>query len=86
MNPMKPKNIIETTSPPAANKSSGGGSPNVMNWELRPGGMLVQKRNSDSNQNSVSVHTIGVRVKYGSSYHEIHINAQASYGNKNPLN
>ncbi|KAJ7952375.1 BAG family molecular chaperone regulator-like protein [Quillaja saponaria] len=54
---------------------------NVAGWELRPGGMLVQKRNSDTNQTSTaSVSTINVKVKYISSYHEIRISYQASFG------
>lgn len=48
-------------------------------WEMRPGGMLVQKR-SDSDQNSAPPPTIRVRVKYGSIYHEIHISSQATFG------
>ncbi|XP_061364222.1 BAG family molecular chaperone regulator 1-like [Gastrolobium bilobum] len=60
--------------------NSGHGSTNVSEWELRPGGMLVQKRNSDVNQNSTSVSTIKVKVKYGSSYHEIRISSHASFG------
>ena len=50
-------------------------------WEMRPGGMLVQKR-SDADQNSAPPPTIRVRVKYGSIYHEIHISSQATFGNK----
>lgn len=50
-------------------------------WEVRPGGMLVQKRNSDSNQNSNHVAHIKVKVKYGSSYLEVVIASQASFGN-----
>ncbi|KAK1586969.1 hypothetical protein Q3G72_008150 [Acer saccharum] len=49
--------------------------------EIRPGGMLVQKRNPDSdNQISASIPTIKVRVKYNSIYHEICISSQASFG------
>ncbi|XP_062120515.1 BAG family molecular chaperone regulator 3 [Humulus lupulus] len=48
-------------------------------WELRPGGMLVQKR-SDSDQTTAPPPTIRVRVKYGSTYHEIYINSQATFG------
>jgi len=51
---------------------------NVAEWELRPGGMLVQKRNSDVNNNFSSI--IKVKVKYGSSYHQIHISSHASFG------
>ncbi|KAJ6393743.1 hypothetical protein OIU77_023053 [Salix suchowensis] len=43
--------------------------------------MLVQKRTTaDSNHNSVPVSTIKVRVKYGSSCHEIGTSSQASFG------
>ncbi|GLT48999.1 hypothetical protein SLA2020_225850 [Shorea laevis] len=49
-------------------------------WELRPGGMLVQKRNPDSDRTSAPPPTIRVRVKYGSIYHEISISSQATFG------
>ncbi|XP_073159427.1 BAG family molecular chaperone regulator 2-like [Henckelia pumila] len=64
---------------------TGGGSGGGRNgggekiWELRPGGMLVQKR-SEVDNNSVPPPTIRVRVKYGSIYHEIRISSQASFG------
>ncbi|KAJ6705631.1 BCL2-ASSOCIATED ATHANOGENE [Salix purpurea] len=60
----------------------GRGSMNIVEeWEIRPGGMLVQKRTTaDSNHNSVPVSDIKVRVQYGSSCHEISISAQASFG------
>lgn len=51
--------------------------------EIRPGGMFVQIRNSESsgsNQSSVSVPTIKVRVKFGSTYQEVLISPQASFG------
>ncbi|XP_021754149.1 BAG family molecular chaperone regulator 1-like [Chenopodium quinoa] len=52
-----------------------------LEWEMRPGGMLVQKRNLDSNRNySIPIPTIKVLVKYGSYYHEIHINSHATFG------
>lgn len=49
-------------------------------WEVRPGGMLVQKRTSDCNQNQIHVPNIKVRVKHGSTYHEVVISSQASFG------
>lgn len=49
-------------------------------WEMRPCGMLVQKRNPDSD-NRPPPPTIRVRVKYGSVYHEINIGSQATFGN-----
>ncbi|XP_043717061.1 BAG family molecular chaperone regulator 3-like isoform X2 [Telopea speciosissima] len=61
------------------NLAGGVGGSEVLDWELRPGGMLVQKRNPDSDRVSV-VPTIRVKVKYGSSYHEIYINSQANFG------
>ncbi|KAG9156720.1 hypothetical protein Leryth_027463 [Lithospermum erythrorhizon] len=61
-------------------KNKDGGGSEGAGLEFRPGGMLVQKRSSDSNQNSASVPTIKVRVKYGSSYHEVNISSQASFG------
>lgn len=48
-------------------------------WELRPSGMLVQKRNLDS-ENCPPPPTIRVRVKYRSVYHEINISSQATFG------
>ncbi|GMH19659.1 hypothetical protein Nepgr_021500 [Nepenthes gracilis] len=57
----------------------GGGESDGVDWELRPGGMLVQKR-LDSEHNSVPPPTIRVRVKHGSSYHEISITSQATFG------
>jgi hypothetical protein len=48
-------------------------------WELRPGGMLVQKR-TDSDHTKAPPPTIRVRVKYGSTYHDIYINSQATFG------
>ncbi|KAE8664010.1 BAG family molecular chaperone regulator 1 [Hibiscus syriacus] len=56
---------------------SGGGEPAAQDWELRPGGMLVQK---DSGRNSIPPPTIRVRVKYRSIYHEISISSQATFG------
>lgn len=50
-------------------------------WEVRPGGMLVQKRDPDHPQNRIPPPTIRVRVKHGSIYHEIIISATATFGN-----
>ncbi|GMH09425.1 hypothetical protein Nepgr_011266 [Nepenthes gracilis] len=53
-----------------------------IDWEMRPGGMLVQKRNTDSpNRSSNRVtSTIKIKVKYGSIYNEIDINSHANFG------
>ncbi|EPS73724.1 hypothetical protein M569_01034 [Genlisea aurea] len=58
--------------PPPMNGNSSGEN----EWELRPGGMLVQKR-TDGDK---SPPKIRVRVKYGDTYHEIHISSQATFG------
>ncbi|KAK4403565.1 BAG family molecular chaperone regulator 1 [Sesamum angolense] len=56
-----------------------GGGGGEKQWELRPGGMLVQKR-TDGDIAHVPPPTIRVRVKYGSIYHEIYISSQATFG------
>ncbi|WJX66459.1 hypothetical protein P8452_51016 [Trifolium repens] len=63
--------------------SSGGcrtAEPGSMEWEMRPGGMLVQTRTTASDRNPVLVPTIRVRVKFRSIYHEVNISSQASFG------
>ncbi|KAK7343665.1 hypothetical protein VNO77_12582 [Canavalia gladiata] len=60
--------------------SSMNGSSGSMEWEMRPGGMLVQRRTADSDRNPVPPPTIRVRVKYGSTYHEVNISSQATFG------
>ncbi|VVB15671.1 unnamed protein product [Arabis nemorensis] len=48
---------------------------------MRPGGMLVQKRNPDSDPaGPPPPPMIRVRIKYGAVYHEISISPQASFG------
>lgn len=64
---------MNTTAPPPTN------APGEKEWELRPGGMLVQKR-TDSDQNRAPPPTIRVRVKYGAVYHEMNICSQATFG------
>ncbi|TKW11585.1 hypothetical protein SEVIR_6G241800v4 [Setaria viridis] len=51
-------------------------------WEVRPGGMLVQKRSPDADPppGGAPVPTIRVKVKCNGVYHEIYINSQASFG------
>ncbi|KAI3731287.1 hypothetical protein L1987_62475 [Smallanthus sonchifolius] len=49
-------------------------------WELRPGGMLVQKRDPDEPENRIPPPTIRVRVKFGSIYHQIIIHSTATFG------
>uniref|UniRef100_A0A0D9WL90 Ubiquitin-like domain-containing protein n=1 Tax=Leersia perrieri TaxID=77586 RepID=A0A0D9WL90_9ORYZ len=54
-------------------------------WEVRPGGMLVQKRGAGAGEedepvNVKPVPTIRVKVKHAGITHEIYINSQASFG------
>ncbi|KDP25508.1 hypothetical protein JCGZ_20664 [Jatropha curcas] len=82
MEPMKSR-MKRTFRPPTNNKNPFDGRSNIKveDMEIRPGGMLVQKRNSNSNQiNPVPIPTIKVKVKYGSSTHQICISSQASFG------
>lgn len=53
--------------------------PGEKEWELRPGGMLVQKR-TDAGETRAPPPTIRVRVKYGSIYHEISISSESTFG------
>lgn len=83
---MKTKSAVTGALSPAktgGRRGGGGGDggSEVAVWELRPGGMLVQKRSSDCNNHScVTITTIKVKVKYGSSYHEAKISSQATFG------
>ena len=61
--------------------NNNGGKMEGFDWEKRPGGMLVQKRNLDSDKSSSNpIPTIKVSVKFGSSYHDIQINSHSSFG------
>ena len=64
--------------------NNNGGKMGGLEWEMRQGGMLVQKRNLDSNTNyPIPIPTIKILVKFGSSYHQIQINSNASFGKQN---
>lgn len=75
---MKTKTTGLTTGPPPPT-NNGSSAAATGEWEVRPGGMLVQKR-TDSDQNRIPPPTIRVRVKYGSIYHEVNISSQATFG------
>lgn len=63
------------------NNGGSGTEPRGMEWEMRPGGMLVQRRtDDDSDRKPVQPPTIKVRVKYGSTYHEVNISSIATFG------
>jgi len=66
--------------PPAGNKV-----PAEEVWEVRPGGMLVQKRgggvsDDEPSPNVKPVPTIRVKVKHAGVTHEIYISSEASFG------
>lgn len=46
-------------------------------WEMRPGGMLVQKRTDNLDIPAPNLH---VRVVYGSLRYEISVNSRATFG------
>ncbi|XP_052160271.1 BAG family molecular chaperone regulator 3-like [Oryza glaberrima] len=67
----------------AAAAAAGGKVPAEEVWEVRPGGMLVQKRGGGADEEPVNVKpvpTIRVKVKHAGITHEIYINSQASFG------
>ncbi|CAH2049751.1 unnamed protein product [Thlaspi arvense] len=54
----------------------------IIDWELRPGGMLVQKRSgvgSDSGGASSGGPMIKIKVSHGSSHHDITVPAQSTF-------
>lgn len=77
---MRTKNDVLPPESNGVRGRGGGGGGGEKEWELRPGGMLVQKR-TDGEETRVPPPTIRVRVKYGSIYHEIRISSQATFGN-----
>lgn len=55
------------------------GGEKAVEWEVRPGGMLVQKR-SETDRESAPPAIIRVRVQFGSTSHQINISPQATFG------
>ncbi|KAF2590943.1 hypothetical protein F2Q70_00040736 [Brassica cretica] len=54
-------------------------------WEVRPGGMLVQRRDdsassSDPQHPAVLGQAIRINVSHGSSHHDLHVSAHATFG------
>lgn len=77
----KPTNLPATNGGRVSGAGAGGRESGGHDWEMRPGGMLVQKRNPDSDPvGAKPPPMIRVRVKYGSVYHEISISPHASFG------
>ncbi|PKA66342.1 BAG family molecular chaperone regulator 3 [Apostasia shenzhenica] len=57
--------------------------PPPLEWEVLPGGMLVQKRTSATSgieAAAAPVPVIRVRVKHGLTHHEIYLSSQSSFG------
>lgn len=79
---MKSRNLgtVQAAKGGASTTGRGGREGGMAAWELRPCGMLVQKRNSDVNQSQTLTPIIKVKVKYGSSYHEVNIKSQSTFG------
>uniref|UniRef100_A0A2P2NY49 Ubiquitin-like domain-containing protein n=1 Tax=Rhizophora mucronata TaxID=61149 RepID=A0A2P2NY49_RHIMU len=49
-------------------------------WEMRPGGMLVQKRDENNNVNGAPPRNFRLRIAYGALRYEITVNCQATFG------
>lgn len=63
--------------------SDSSGKEEEIEWEMRPGGMLVQKRCTNSDgapAAAVPVPNLTVRVTYGAFRYEISINSQTTFG------
>ncbi|KAG8094057.1 hypothetical protein GUJ93_ZPchr0012g20191 [Zizania palustris] len=77
------KNTPVVVAAAVAAAAAGGKVPAAEVWEVRPGGMLVQKRGGAADDEPVNVKpvpTIRVKVKHAGITHEIYINSQASFG------
>ncbi|KAM1494753.1 hypothetical protein ACFX15_028653 [Malus domestica] len=48
-----------------------------IDWELRPGGMLVQKRDTGDANSGIM---IKIKVSHGSYYHDLIVHAQSTFG------
>ncbi|AQK72330.1 BAG family molecular chaperone regulator 4 [Zea mays] len=55
--------------------AAGGGGAREIEWEVRPGGMLVQKRDGRGGRE-----TVAVRVSTGFSWHDVSIGATSTFG------
>lgn len=74
--------VSESSSAAAAaatsSSSAAAGGHEGVEWERRPGGMLVQKR--DENPDLPAAPNVRVRVAYGKIRYEISVNSQATFG------
>lgn len=60
--------------------AAGGGGAREIEWEVRPGGMLVQKRDGRGGRE-----TVAVRVSTGFSWHDVSIGATSTFGEQSTL-
>lgn len=65
-----------------AQENVNSGDDGAVEWEVRPGGLLVQKREDGS---SPFGPLIRVRVSFGISQHEVTVPAHSTFGNHLPL-
>ncbi|KAM3379152.1 BAG family molecular chaperone regulator 2 isoform X1 [Capsicum galapagoense] len=72
-NSKKAENVDRTTSTRAADLKE-----EVIEWEMRPGGMLVQRRSDNSNVPIIQ--NLQIRVAYGAARYEMVVNPHATFG------
>lgn len=54
----------------------------IIDWEVRPGGLLVQKRvGVSAEENFVAGPMIKIKVSYDSCYHDVIVPAESTFGN-----
>ncbi|MCD7468979.1 hypothetical protein HAX54_007548 [Datura stramonium] len=56
----------------------------VIDWEVRPGGLLVQKRfgvSAEENSVAAGLSMIKIKVSYDSCYHDVIVPAESTFGN-----
>ncbi|KAH7668438.1 Ubiquitin-like protein [Dioscorea alata] len=71
------------SSKPSSPAIAGDTAKAVDEWEVRPGGMLVQKRNPNADAGAVAfppIPNIRVRVKHGSAYLDVYLSPQSTFG------
>jgi hypothetical protein len=81
-----PAKLGSMKNPPVVAAAAAGGKVSAEEvWEVRPGGMLVQRRggalsDDEPSPNVKPVPTIRVKVKHAGVTHEIYISSEASFG------
>ncbi|KAJ8762660.1 hypothetical protein K2173_010681 [Erythroxylum novogranatense] len=66
-----------TSSSSSSSSSSSLKDEGLVQWEMRPGGMLVQKRSGTS---EIPTRNLRLRIAYGAFRYEISVNSQATFG------